>query len=1154
MKIRLVAYRKATSSATSETTYQLDLQEAPNISLNYQFSDIKDPATRKGGFSQTFKLPFTDNNNQFFQDWYNVNLETLVFTTRKKFDATLFVGTVPQFEGSLQLKAVYQKAQVYEVVLMSTASTLFSVIGEQRLKDVFLEESGSYIASFNHVYDETTLAKSWGNTLTNAAGGSLYDSDSSVSKIVYPLSVTRDKFYYDPNDTNGVVSNIKRYLRMDQSFASAWNAGGGNLAYSYSVPITQFRPAVQIRAILRLLLGRAGFTYTSTFIDSDPFNKIFMTTANHIEVPVVPTVNANPSGFSVVGNSSQWGAYYFTSGESQTFYATYSPDMNTPSASCTVPNDPDSIWDLTNNTFEKKDVTMYQLRLKTIMRGYNVSMPTLGSLGIRVRAKMYLVIDGNVDYNQSVDTITTYLSQYGGDTFSELLDFTFDISEMPVGAKALISIRVNSFTGWDQDASSSLILGYYTDLSNDYDLACGNSYSSARIDWIGYSTTNIFNKTVDFPSCIDPEITQKAFLKDIIQRFNLVVVPDPNDPNNLLIEPYNDFIASGNIQYWTDKLDTSKEVVVKDTTEMQKKTIHLTDQEDEDLYNKSIRERYPAVNVYSHLKQQNSTNDFATGEFTVDTIFSPFINGQVFASENEELGTFLPNMAVHYERSYETNDGVSTISIAKTKPKLFYYPGSATTVKDLDGATQTYYLHNTASGTTTAYSFTTYPKCTPYVLTNSNTSSLDSTTNSLHWNSTPPLVGNLSVFQYGYDYGNWYNNTLYGKYWKSYLDNIYSQDARIMECYLNLNEVDIYNFSFKDEIFIKDSYWRLLKIENYQVNAQASTKVTLIKVLDTFETAEDCNYVLGFIGTSNLLSNQYFMWCPDTDPGCEPLITGTGLGIYANPSCCINNGGEIAWQYTAYADDGLYPCLANSGSLPVRLKSIYTSRSILQTGTTKTFISNIIGGLNRALVRGVDNTKYSQRILPDVGDDIVIKYKNLTLGGEANIRGESHRIVLSGMTTGNTTGYAYPGGDKQATPLFMPDDSNIIVRVKGVGTVVGGTSTTYPVGASEGVAYYTAFIISNGTATQLSTAGGVQEFNLRGAVSQACTLYIDMNEGALRFGLNDSQTDTIRTWVLTADIDVNEIPSLSLPYDENWALYQNGILIELQNGDFLIWN
>ena len=78
-------------------------------------------------------MPFTDNNNEFFQNWFNVNLETLVFSARSKFDAVLYVGTVPQFDGIIQLKAVYQKAQCYEVVLMSNTADLFTNIGTKKL-------------------------------------------------------------------------------------------------------------------------------------------------------------------------------------------------------------------------------------------------------------------------------------------------------------------------------------------------------------------------------------------------------------------------------------------------------------------------------------------------------------------------------------------------------------------------------------------------------------------------------------------------------------------------------------------------------------------------------------------------------------------------------------------------------------------------------------------------------------------------------------------------------------------------------------------------------------------------------------------------------------------------------------------------------------
>ena len=110
MKVRLIAYRKATTSSTVDSTYELELMNNPNVPLNFRFSDIKNPESRKASYSQTFKLPFTTKNNEFFENWFDVNLETLVFNASNKFDATLMVGSVPQFEGYIQLKSVYKKA------------------------------------------------------------------------------------------------------------------------------------------------------------------------------------------------------------------------------------------------------------------------------------------------------------------------------------------------------------------------------------------------------------------------------------------------------------------------------------------------------------------------------------------------------------------------------------------------------------------------------------------------------------------------------------------------------------------------------------------------------------------------------------------------------------------------------------------------------------------------------------------------------------------------------------------------------------------------------------------------------------------------------------------------------------------------------------
>ena len=1161
MNVRLVAYRKATSSATSTTAYNLDLQEAPNVSLNFQFSEIKEPETRKGSYSQTFKLPFTDNNNQFFQDWYNVNLDTLVFSTRTKFDAILYVGTVPQMEGSLQLKSVYKKAQVYEVVLMSSSSSLFSIIGEKRLKDVFLEDNGSYSTSYNHVFNQTNLAASWGNSLQNTAGGSLYDSDAGVSKIVYPTSITQENFYYNPNDTDASGNDLKRYLRLDQTTIDAMvSSDGVEAVYDNIVSMSQFRPSIQLKTMIDLICAKAGFSYTSTFLNGSYFGKLFMTTGNHLELSAIPTTNsnANPSGYMDVGNSAVWGSATSSGSSSQSSEHLVVADTITPTAGYTAPQDSDNIWNETYHYFTKEDVNMSQVSIRHIAAiSGDIEAYSGNSIELQAILRPFDVSTNTpiLDYN--------YGTQEEGGTFSLnylLLNWELDLSNMPTGASAQIVIVASNYTGDGTIVLGSLqsmitVLGSgITTFEVGYDL-----YSNIRIDWVGYST-DIYGATVDIPACIDPDITQKDFLKDIVQRFNLVVLTNPDDDTNLIIEPYNDFIASGELKYWTDKLDLDKEIIIKDTTEIQKKTIHLSDQEDEDLYNKEFKERFPAVNVYGHLKIESFNNDFATGELKNHSIFSPFINSQVFASSDTQLGTYLPNFSPQYEISYEDKDGVVESKIVKTKPKLFFYGGTASTVKDVNNGTVTYYLHRVYdnSGTTTAeaFSFTTYAVCSPFDVSpgSNNVSELTTNTKSLYWNSSPPLVPNLIVFNYDSDTGSWFENSLYGLYWQQYLDNIYSTEARIMECYLNLNEVDVFTFSFADEIFIKDSYWRILKISNYQVGTKASTKVTLIKSLDTKAHCEGCDYVLGYVNDSNLLGNTFYLWCPEGTPGCTPDVSSGFLGAYANPECCICYGGVVMWDEVNQASNGLYPCMANSGSLPIRTQSIFAPKSILNKGQLKTLIYNKLGGLNTPLVRGVNNSKYSQPMLPLYGDDIVIKYATKKRD-IPQLEGESHRIVLSGNTNANTRGYAYPEADKFNTPLKIPNNVNMIIRVKGIATVVGGTSSTYTLGYTEGFAYYTAFKNVNGTTTQLSTAGGQEEFSIReGANPTTCTLHIDINNGVLRFGLDDSQTDTKRVWQLSAEIDVNRINNMVLGYGENWAIYQNSQNIELQNGDYLIWN
>jgi len=413
----------------------------------------------------------------------------------------------------------------------------------------------------------------------------------------------------------------------------------------------------------------------------------------------------------------------------------------------------------------------------------------------------------------------------------------------------------------------------------------------------------------------------------------------------------------------------------------------------------------------------------------------------------------------------------------------------------------------------------------------------------LSWNFAPPVAPDLTMFNYQSNSLNWATNALYFLYWKEYLDQLYSENARIMDCYLNLDAVDIFTFKFNDQIFIKDSYWRILNISNYQVGANSSTKVQLIKVLDTLEPSG--NYVITTDADGNNQFGPFWLWCPTTNPSCTPTA-------FTDQESCTSYGGTLITSWDVNAP--LYPCLASTGSLPISLKSVFSSRSLFSGSNAKSVIYNRIRRNSKPLIVGVGHTRQSQLLMPTTSNDLVIKYTSENKG-KPQVEGEIHRLVLTGYTEGNTRGFAYVEGDSTRNRITVPTNSNMLIRINGTATVIGGTSATYPSGTTEGFSWYTAFKNVNDAITQLSTAGGQEEFSIReGANPTTCTLHIEASTGEITFGLDDSQTDTKRVWALSVELSVQSLPNLIFNYGENGAVWQNSRLLAFQDNALLIWN
>lgn len=1236
MKVRLVAYKKGTGvdvPVGSEQAFQLDLENQPNIALNLQFADIKEPAKRQGGFSQTFKLPFTEKNDQFFNTWYNVNLTSQnpgldnLFSTRQRYAAVLFVGTVPQFEGFLQLKAVYLKAQLYEVTLMAATSNMFINIGNRALQDICTNQTnyGGFNSSqvepsnrYNHIISEPQIKASWegtSNSFVNINGDSLRDTVANVQKIMYPLSVTNKDFKFR------AASN--EYLDMSQDDIDNEDLYPNDEdAIEKAVNITNLRPAMQVKEIFTCILAQAGFSYTSSYLTGEYFSKIFMTTGGHVSYARPPIVGwgGETTNQVVVGSSTgnSWGYVPQWDPEEEEWiplntcqnvnlgdlalfggynWRTIRGNTVTPvSDDYDTPNDPLDIWfeDPDNDEgityFTKTDANMNSVNVRFIF--YASGIMTCGTAQNGGVSDAYNTVsvmvgafrvdnDTNAIVGDAIDLTTNVLQiQQGGVVDSTLIESNLwlggeggeELGGVPIGSKVCFRVKV---IGWERKINSD-------GTPQTVNIICGANYGSSMlqymaamrtlisISWTGYGA-NVYGRQVDMYEALGSEIKQKDWMRDMIERFNLVIVPDPANPDNLIIEPYTEYLAGGDIKDWTHKLDLSKERVVRDTSSLQKRDITMTDLEDVDLMNRAIKEETQHLNVYGKIGITVRNNEFARGEYKNHPVFAPYINQKVFQGEDDQEITHLRNMPVQYEWTTTKVEGGYEKVLEQTKPKLFYYPGSPLKVLAQEGGTddedagQRYYLHQLPlTGTPIAYKFTEFPLCTPFEMIPdyaTGEAEIVPSTRSLYWNQNGPVCGQLKAFK-------WSNlspvpvKSLYETYWFTYFNTIYHTDSRLMECYLNLDPVDMLNFKFSDQIFIKDAYWSVQKIQNYQVGQQVSTKVTLLKQTQVYAmVCAFADYVVGELGESNLYLNFVYYWCPKTDPNCTPSLSLSDnySGIMTDEASCECIGGNFQFVYPD-PDSGFTPpfegagiCKPNTGSPNLRESNRINYRSIYSNTNEKSILSGRLGGIKAPFVIGTDTSRYSKPLVPKAANDFVIKYKN-TYNRALSVQGESHKVILAGTTTGTTAGYAYPEGDPKRRSIQMPEGTNMTMSVKVISTVVGGTSTTCPKGSTEALNYVTAFTSTGSDVSQVGFAGGERTSYVKDTVSVMTALEILPSASRIEFKLKDTDPDVTRVWQLTVEYEINRIPSLAEGYGNDYAIYQNGSNIQLENFAFLLWN
>ena len=299
------------------------------------------------------------------------------------------------------------------------------------------------------------------------------------------------------------------------------------------------------------------------------------------------------------------------------------------------------------------------------------------------------------------------------------------------------------------------------------------------------------NKFYDLNDVIPRGIFQKDFFTSILKMFNLLVTEDKFQTKHLVIEPYVDFYTGDRVD-WSDKLDRSKPIRLKPMSEANARYYELKWRQDNDFYNEDYRKKYNES--YGDRIYDNGL-EFAKDKETVEVIFA---STPLYGTNGEDKV---------FPAIYKKSDN-------NTKEDPIEHIVRLMQVKKITGVASWKILNdNNNLGSNTTYLYA------------GHFDDPDAPNADLNFGATKELYFELAS-------GNLSNN-LFNTYYSPYLSEITDKDSRLLTAYFKLTDLDMYNLDFSKFIYIDGALYRLSKVIDYTPNSNDTTKVELLRVINT---------------------------------------------------------------------------------------------------------------------------------------------------------------------------------------------------------------------------------------------------------------------------------------------------------------------------------
>ena len=578
-------------------------------------------------------------------------------------------------------------------------------------------------------------------------------NDSPTAGITYTNAGTSG--YRDANNT-------LKYPFCDWTGQVLISNGNSGILDYPQLPSLQhaFRPFINVKYLINRIFQDTPFTWSSTLFDSADFNNLFM--------------DFNWGSEQI--NPYETGSATFSQQGTAGVYAPMTPSYATLIFPADVTFGTLSGYDDSTSVFTCiSDNTEYSLTYNI-----NVSNNLLGSTGASFEIEWFTTGSAG-----SMNT-TTYSN----------LDFTDEITY-----QGTINPTLN--TGETLYCRFRCLVGTAATIRQGSLITYQDNTITAII------ATGVMNSGA-ISQTARGQTNQWEFLKGIMTMFNIITMPDKENPMNINFESYADVfindtigttLAARSIQHdWTEKVDVS-EMKLLPLTDLNKKTVFKFVEDKDDytfkVYKASTKDFLYGSKVYD-------ASDYTILEGVDEVIATPFaatIPKPLFS----QFGDFI------VPAIFTSNDSETEFQGFENSARILYNNGK----KTLNAGVKYYIPPQNALSSENQASFLQFSH-----LSNIPTIAATSTTGGSR-------DFNFGECQYFNGLGNTMPDNLFNLYWLPYYNELYNPNTRIMTLKVNLTPADVSGFKFNDKVMIKNRVFRVNKID-YKPNNLATVEFILV--------------------------------------------------------------------------------------------------------------------------------------------------------------------------------------------------------------------------------------------------------------------------------------------------------------------------------------